>query len=154
MSFAPRPLGRLMALACLALCTLSAQASLSILDSLSTSIGSVSTSLQKSSESSSGVATAQGPYEVTAVAEVEADPKSLRLTLQALQDGKDELYLTLPRQVAERHLIAVGTVVEAQPREYGLAFALRDTADGTPRPFFLVLHDDWYRELDSRRVTL
>ena len=83
----------------------------------------------------------------------ENDPDTLRLTLHALQTGADDLILSLPRQVAEQNLIAVGSVVEAMPREYGLAFALRDTA-GAARTFFLVLEDAWYRELDNRRVTL
>lgn len=153
MSATTRTLTRLLVLSTLAFGALSAQASLSILDSISTSIGSVSNSIQRSSESSSGIATAQGPYEVTDVTVAENNPDALRLTLHALETGADDLYLTLPRQVAEQNLIAVGSVVEAQPREYGLAFAVRDTA-GTARTFFLVLEDAWYRELDNRRVTL
>ena len=153
MSFAARSLARLLVLSTLSLGALSAHASLTLLDSISTSVGSISTSLQKSSDSSSGVATAQGPYEVTDVTVAENDPDTLRLTLHALQTGADDLILSLPRQVAEQNLIAVGSVVEAMPREYGLAFALRDTA-GAARTFFLVLEDAWYRELDNRRVTL
>lgn len=153
MSFSAPTLARLLLLFTLAFGALNAHASLSILDSISTSIGSVSNSIQRSSESSSGIATAQGPYEVTDVTVAENKPDALRLKLQALQAGADDLYLTLPRQVAEQNQITVGSVVEALPRDYGLAFAVRDTT-GTPRTFFLVLEDAWYRELDNRRVTL
>lgn len=137
----------------LALAALQAQASLTSFTSISESVGSISTSIQKSSESSSDTVTARGPYEVTDVAEVEGAPEMLRLALRAQQAGADDLHLTLPRKAVAQALITVGTVVEAQPREYGVAFAVRDVG-GQAQPFFLVLQDSWYRELESRPVTL
>lgn len=120
--------------------------------SLSTSVGSSSTSFQKSSDSSFGLV-AQGPYEVTEMVAMDDQPGFLRLALKAQQSGADDLWLVLPREAAEKGQIKVGTIVLAQPREYGVAFAVaRD--GGENRPFFLVLRDDWYRELDTRLVTM
>lgn len=153
MSLLNRNILRCIAATALSLAALQAQASLTIFTSISESVGSISTSIQKSSESSSNTMTAQGPYEVTDVAEVEGAPEMLRLALRAQQAGADDLKLTLPRKAVTQALIAVGTVIEAQPREYGVAFAVRDTA-GQAQPFFLVLEDAWYRELESRPVSL
>ena len=58
--------------------------------------------------------------------------------------------LTLPRETAERARLAVGQVITAEHRPYGLAFATGGA--GTQAPFYLVLDDAWYRELASRPV--
>lgn len=144
---------RCLAATVLALAALQAHASLTISTSISESVGSISTSIQKSSESSSNTLTARGPYEVTDVAEVEGAPEMLRLALRAQQAGADDLLLTLPRKAVAQAMITVGTVIEAQPRDYGVAFAVRDTY-GQAQPFFLVLEDAWHRELQSRPVAL
>ncbi len=141
----------------LALTALAAQASsdtfLSISNSISDSVGSVSTSITKSSDSVSGEKTAQGPYEVIEVQQVAGKPDTLRLSLRALQPGTEDIQLVLPQQAYERGNLGVGSVIEAQQRDYGIAFAAR-TATGTAQPFFLVLHDAVYREFDAHRVTL
>ncbi|MBK7507251.1 MAG: hypothetical protein IPI16_03360 [Comamonadaceae bacterium] len=58
--------------------------------------------------------------------------------------------LTLPRETAERARLAVGQVITAEHRPYGLAFATGAT--GAQAPFYLVRDDAWYRELASRPV--
>lgn len=61
--------------------------------------------------------------------------------------------LVLPLAIAERARVQAGTVVQAEQREYGVAFSVR-TVGGVYEPFFLVLDDAVYRELTSRRVSL
>lgn len=117
----------------------------------SNSIGSSSDSLQQSSDSSSKPArTAQGEYRVEAVAEVADKPGFVRLTLQAT--AADERFdLLLPQRTAEAGgVAAVGRLVHAEPQAYGVAFARADTREA----FFLVLQDEWHRELASHPVTL
>lgn len=131
--------------------------SVSISDSVATSIGSLSTSVKKSSDSSSGDdKVAEGDYRVTEVAELapQADQPALtRLTLRAVQ-GPDEFYLMLPPVVAAQHALAPGVVVSARHKPYGLAFAKAETRDMSKTDFFLVLEDHWRRELPARAVTL
>ena len=121
-------------------------------DSLSTSVGSVSNSFRGSSESSDRPArTADGDYRVTEVAAAdEAQPGMLKLTLAPAAGEGETFALGLPRQAVDAGGVAVGQVVRAQNRPYGVEFANA----GTQRPFFLVLEDDWYRELGSNPVTL
>jgi hypothetical protein len=61
--------------------------------------------------------------------------------------------LVLPRQAAELGQLAVGQTIAAEHRPYGLAFAAV-AGTGRANPFFLVLDDDWYRELQSRPVVI
>ena len=142
----------------LGLATLPALASFeissSISDSISESVGSISTSIRTSSESVSGeTKNAQGPYEVMDVQPVAERPGSVRLALRALQQGAQDIELTLPQQALERGQVVVGSVIEAQPRDFGIAFAARD-ATGQTQAFFLVVHDERYREFATQRVTL
>ncbi len=119
----------------------------------SASVGSVSTSLRKSSDGSSkATGLAQGDYRIVEVAAVAGQPDQLRLTLQAVADPGEggRVWLDLPQQTAAQHALAAGQVVNAAYRPYGIAFAKA----GTHETFFLVLEDDWYRELPSRPVTL
>ena len=117
----------------------------------STSIGSSSASIEKSSNSSSNKErVAQGQYTILEVTALAAQPDTLRLRLQAVADA-EEFFLLLPRAAAERAQLAAGQVVSAEHRPYGLAFATVDVAVGNT-PFFLVLDDDWFRELESRPV--
>jgi hypothetical protein len=119
----------------------------------SASVGSLSTSLEGSSKASSrGDKLAEGPYRVLEVAEAPARPGQVRVTLQALADDADAgpLQLYLPRQTAEDQRLARGSVVHARARDYGFEFA-----QGSPRQaFFLVLRDEWLRELQTRPVSL
>ncbi len=119
-------------------------------DGSSASVGSLSTSVEKSSNSSSkGDKVAEGDYKVIQVADAAA-PGKLRLTLRATNDSGEEFNLTLPQEAAAQGKLAVGVVVTAKSHQYGLQFAAADTRE----PFFLVLRDDWYRELATKPVTL
>ena len=134
----------------LALSALPVWAGSSVVSVSSESVGSSSTSIERSSASISGNGNkvAQGDYKVLEVAALEQRPDMLRVHLQATA-GSDEFYLLLPRAAAERGAVATGQTLHAQQRPYGLAFA---TAAAKAEPFFLVLDDAWYRELDSRPV--
>jgi hypothetical protein len=116
-------------------------------DSLATSVGSSSTSIQKSSNSSSNDKVAAGEYRVIEMAA--AGPGQLRLRLQPLGAGA-EFALLLPQKTAEQHALAVGQVVNVREREYGLEFATHEDRQA----FYLVLADEWYRDLQTRAVTL
>jgi hypothetical protein len=120
----------------------------------SASLGSISDSIGNSSRASSpDNRAANGDYRVIDVAEVDAKPGLLQLTLQAMQGETHEFTLKLPREALGRKNIAVGDVVHARNRPYGLEFA-RTTDARTREAFFLVLADDWHKELDSRAVAL
>lgn len=121
----------------------------------STSIGSSSTSIEKSSNSSSTKdQVKEGKYAVVDMAAMLQHPDMVRVRLQpvapmAATPADSEFYLVVPQQTAERAQLAVGQVVTAAHRPYGLAFAV-DTAGSAGQPFFLVLDDAWFRELQSR----
>jgi hypothetical protein len=126
----------------------------------STSLGSSSASIGKSSDSSNSSSkdqVAQGQYTVTEVADLAEQPHMLRVRLQPQTGDAAALTrafdLVLPRQAAEQGQLAVGQTVAAEHRPYGLAFAAV-TEGGKASPFFLVLDDDWYRELQSRPVVI
>ena len=122
-------------------------------DSASTSVGSLSDSIKGSSNSSSNDKVAQGDYRLVDVAAAPERPGFARLTLQALQPGNAapaRFELWVPQQVLESHPLTAGETIAARQRPYGLEFA-----NGQPRQaFFLVLADDWYRELQTRPVVL
>jgi hypothetical protein len=121
----------------------------------SASSGSASDSLNTSSKSSTGTNTADGDYRVIEVAELADRPGMLQLTLQgtAAVGEAHEFTLKLPRRALEPRGIAAGDVVSVRNRDYGLEFARADGRDGR-EPFFLVLNDDWHRELEPRPVKL
>jgi hypothetical protein len=122
----------------------------------SASLGSLSDSVGGSSKSSSGeTKVADGDYRVVQIAEVADRPGMLRLKLQATaQPGEQgELWLTLPRQALAQRSLAAGDIVQARQRPYGVEFARADGANGR-EAFFLVLADDWRRELDPQPVKL
>ncbi len=121
-------------------------------DSVSASVGSISTSFEKSSDSSKADQTAAGDYKVVDVAEAPQRPGMTRLKLQALaKPGADgEFFLYMPVVAAEQSRLAPGAVITATARPYGLQFAKADTRE----PFFLVLDDGWHRELQTKAVTL
>ncbi|MBC7957238.1 MAG: hypothetical protein H7Y33_15365 [Cytophagales bacterium] len=119
----------------------------------SASVGSVSTSFEKSSDSSSKKdKVAAGDYKVIDVAGMPERPGTLRLKLQPVADANEDnaFFLYLPEQALAQNPLAVGQTVAARTRPYGVEFAKADTG----RAFFLVLHDDWHRELQSNAVTL
>lgn len=122
----------------------------------SASLGSASDSLSGSSNSSAGnKPVAQGDYRVIEVAAAAERPGMLRLQMQATakpgEDGK--LWLVLPRQTLAQRPLRAGDIVHARQRPYGVAFARADAAQGR-EAFFLVLADDWHREIDPRAVRL
>jgi len=127
----------------------------SALSASSTSVGSASTSVEKSSDSSSGKKrVAQGQYTIVEMAALVQQPDTLRLRLKALTPGATtELTLLLPRQAIESAQLESGQTISAQQRPYGLALATLTPA-GAMGPFFLLLDDDWYRELESRPVAI
>ena len=123
-------------------------------DSSTASVGSVSGSIQKSSAASSKPATPllAGDYRVVEVVAMAERPGTMRLTLQALADpsAEGEFQLFVPQEAFDRSQLAAGQTVTARERSYGLEFSLA----ATQQAFFLVLADDWYRELQSNAVVL
>jgi len=120
-------------------------------ESLSTSVGSVSDSFKNSSESSDRPnRTADGDYKVIEVAAAEDRPGKLRVMLQPAAGAGEAFELYLPQKAADVGGVAVGQVVSAHNRDYGVEFARADNR----QPFFLVLEDAWYQELASNPVTL
>ena len=128
-------------------------------ESVGVSIGSLSGSVQKSSESSSRTtALAAGDYRIVEVVAVAEKPGTARLTLVAPADpansgvdaGTDGFFLYLPQAALAAGRVEAGQTVSLRQRDYGF-----ELAGGPAREaFFLLLADDWYRELKSERVTL
>ena len=121
--------------------------------SASSATSAASNSSEKSSDSSSKTTTAaEGPYRIIDLAAAPERPGTVRIKLQALANpGPDgEFVLYLPRQTVEQSQLAAGQTVMARQRPYGTEFAHADTQ----RAFFLLMSDDWYRELPSNPVVL
>jgi hypothetical protein len=121
----------------------------------SNSIGASSTSLTTSSNSSSNDRkVAAGDYTVVSVAPADDaahDPATFaRLTLRAQRADAAEVVLRLPMQTVTQAGLAAGATVTIRERAYGLEFA----AGAQRQAFYLVLDDDWYRELASTAVVL
>lgn len=136
-----------------------AQASVTISDSISQSVttlvGSLSDSVKQTSDSSSKRNKVQaGDYKVMeVVAQAQERPGMARVKLQALaaNAGPDgEFFLYLPRQAVDTGQLAVGGIVTASERPYGVEFA----SAATKQAFFLVLEDAWHRELNTKQVVL
>jgi uncharacterized low-complexity protein len=120
-------------------------------DAASTSVGSVSASFEKSSESSAGDRrTAAGDYRLVELAQAPGRPGIARMKLQALAQGQAEFFLYLPQQAADRSGLLAGAVVTVKERAYGFEFA----GQATRQAFFLVVADDWLREMQTRVVAL
>lgn len=123
-------------------------------DSASSAASSGSESLKKSSDGSSKATTAvtSGDYEVIDVATVAERPGTVRMRLQAVADrsADSDFFLYLPQHTFDQSQLAAGQIVAARQRPYGLEFAKGDTR----RAFFLVLDDDWARDLPSHAVVL
>jgi hypothetical protein len=124
--------------------------------SITVSVGTISGSFGRSSDSSSKTApTANGDYKIIDLAAAPDRQGTVRLTLQALTDaGADnEFFLYLPQVVAEQARLRLGGIVTAHPRPYGTEFA-QGARGETKQAFYLVLADDWYRELPAKAVQL
>ena len=112
-----------------------------------------SSASEKSSNSSSkNNKVAEGPYRLIDVAQVPERPGQVRLRLQAAATpGVDgELLLYLPEPTYQQSGLVAGQTVTARQRPYGMEFARGDTQQA----FFLVLGDDWMRELPANPVVL
>jgi hypothetical protein len=117
----------------------------------SASLGSLSNSIHGSSGSSSrDAAVAEGDYRIVEATAVAERPGMVRMTLQATSRHDDGFLLDLPLLALARSGLAPGDIVSVQYRPYGLEFAHA----ATRATFYLVLHDDWHRELDPQAVTL
>jgi len=121
----------------------------------SASSGSVSDSIKGSSGSSTGdKKVTEGQYRVIEVADLPDlpdRPAMTRLKLRATVQGPTrEFFLELPRQALGNRPLGAGDLVQALERPYGFEFA----RDATREAFFLVLADDWHRELGSHVVAL
>jgi hypothetical protein len=119
----------------------------------SASVGSVSDSFRGSSNSSSNdnKKSAAGDYRVDAIVAVAHRPDRVRLELSPIDRPSEEGFaLELPARALEQVRVTTGSVVNARPRPYGVQFALAPAGE----PFYLVVEDDWYRELAAHRVTL
>jgi hypothetical protein len=121
----------------------------------SASVGSLSDSVQGSSNSSAGdPKTAQGTYRVTEVAKADDGSARVVLRLEPLREGAtaaDALTVKVPAQALAQQPIVAGDAVQVNARAYGLAFA-RTTSDGAAQPFFLALTQTWQREMGSRAL--
>lgn len=91
-----------------------------------------------------------GDYRVAAVAPTPAQPHKLRLSLEPQGIAQAEPFqLDVPLQALGGAAPAVGEIVQARQRAYGVQFARAAVQE----PFFLVLADAWDRQMDSRPVT-
>ena len=114
--------------------------------------GDVRLTLRAEAPAPSPQAQAEARTAVQALAQMQAQlPAQTQTTPRAI--GADagagpQWELRLPRAVAEREGLAPGRLVRAAQQPYGVSFALAEQ----PRPFFLVLADDWQRELPAHPV--
>jgi hypothetical protein len=137
-------------------CGASTNATSSASSAASESADSASSSVEKSSDSSSssGKKVAAGDYKVIHMAMLPERPGMWRLNLQAITGAggkQDGFFLYLPQAVIDKTpLLAVGGVVTARARPYGLELAHGDRQEA----FFLVLDDDWHRDLQTRALAL
>ncbi|MBK6472601.1 MAG: hypothetical protein IPF94_18370 [Betaproteobacteria bacterium] len=162
MQVTPRAISRLSALALLlgavALpAAASGSASSASSDGSSASVGSSSTSFETSSDSSSGERkVADGDYRIIEVADAPARAGTVRLKLHAVAgEGAtvaktNEFFLYMPQEAYDQSRLGRGSVITAKARAYGLEFA----AGTAKKPFFLVLADEWFRELQTKVVRL
>lgn len=118
----------------------------------SASLRGSSDSLRSSSDSSKEderAAVTDGDYRVAAVETIDGQPDMLRLTMEPVAaPGAERFQLDLPQRALGAQPITAGDLVAAQHRPYGLEFARGATREA----FFLVLADDWTRDLDTRLV--
>lgn len=115
----------------------------------SASIGSLSDSLKNSSHSSTRTI-AEGDYRIVDVAAAER-PGTLRLKMEHVAHAGDDdavVYLDVQRSALGDRPAARGDIVAVRQRLYGYQFAWADTR----APFFLVLTDEWQREMEPRVV--
>jgi type IV secretory pathway TrbL component len=116
----------------------------------SASSGSVSDSLQGSSNSSTGDnRRADGNYKILDIDQTPGRAGSTRVAMQG-EDPQQRIVLDLPQAVFAKQGLARGDFVHAKSRPYGIEFARADTREA----FFLVLEDAVFNELAARKVLL
>lgn len=109
--------------------------------------GEVRLTLQAEAPAPSPQAQAEARTEVQMQAQMPAQTQT-PTAIRADASAGPQWELRLPRAVAEREGLAPGRLVRAAQQPYGVSFALAEQ----PRPFFLVLADDWQRELPAHPV--
>lgn len=115
----------------------------------SASLGSV----DKSSDSATkAVAEINGPYRIVEVAPMPERPGTVRMKLQAVAstNADDVVQIYVPQKTFERSGLGEGKMLTAHQRPYGVEFARADTNQA----FFLLLANDWHKELNSNPVSL
>ncbi len=125
----------------------------SVSEGASSAASSGSKSSQSSSASSGNEKTASaGDYRIIDVAAVPDQSGMVRLRLQAAgaADSAELAFLVLPQRTFEKSGLSAGQMVTAREHVYGLEFADLKTN----RAFYLVLTDEWYRELNSQSLVL
>lgn len=118
----------------------------------SSALGGSSDSLGTSSDSSGeDTKVAAGDYRLAAINPVADQQEMLRLTMEPLDTTGDasSFHLDLPRLALKDKQLNPGETIRVLERSYGLEFA----HGAKQEPFFLVLADDWQRDLGSRVVT-
>lgn len=117
----------------------------------SASLRGSSESIQGSSDSSRNdprVSVVDGEYQVAAVEALADRPGMLRLTMAPLPAtaGGRGFQLDLPARALGERQLGAGDIVSANQRPYGIEFARAMNREA----FFLVLADDWNRDLETR----
>ncbi|MBV8680166.1 MAG: hypothetical protein JO338_06910 [Aquitalea sp.] len=138
---------------CCALALLGSQAEaavslLSVSDSVSATVGSVSTSLQNSSKAVGNIA--EGDYKVVAVAQADQPGKTqLTLVPVAAANATAPFNLFVAQADVKHSGVEAGQIVHAQKQTYGLAFARADNK----QPFALLLDQAWKSEVQPKVVS-
>jgi len=117
----------------------------------SASVGSLSDSITSPSHSSTH-AVAEGDYRIIDVAPAER-PDRVRMKMQHVAHAGDDasvIHVEVPRRALDDRPALRGDIVGVRSRPYGYEFAWADTRVA----FFLVLTDDWKRELEARPLGL
>lgn len=116
----------------------------------SASSGSVSDSLSSSSNSSNdGKKVADADYRIIDIAVAPGREGRARVTMQT-EDAQQRVVLDLPQATFDQQQLAIGDLMYAHNRVYGIEFGRTDHR----QPFYLVLADEWYGELASRPLSL
>lgn len=121
---------------------------LSISDSVSATVGSISTSLQNSSKAIGKIA--EGDYKVVAVAQANQPGKTqLTLVPLAAANATEPFNLFVAQADVKRAGVETGQIVHAQKQAYGLAFARADNQ----QPFALLLDQAWQSDVQPKVVS-
>lgn len=122
-------------------------------DSASSAASSTSDSVNASSAGSSkATGVAAGDYrivDITAVAE-RTDVMRIRLAAVKTSAAQEPFELLLPGKAVRDAALNTGSRVTVSTRPYGIELA--DTQ--TRMPFFLVLHEQWHRDLSTKALSL